>query len=84
MLGHLIFSRAYNTGLLVPIKEKGQPSFHSVWYTVDVLLPIVNLGQESAWTSYGCAMHWTNTFILTGWLLTTAVVAAVTGALRRD
>jgi hypothetical protein len=55
-----------------------------VEYALDVLLPNISLGQESAWIPHGWAARWTYGFILAGWVLTTAVVAGLTGVLKRD
>lgn len=51
---------------------------------LDVLLPIVDLGQEKAWRPLGAAQYraWALTGL--GWVLTTAVVAGLTRVLRRD
>jgi hypothetical protein len=64
--------------------EAQQPAFHSVGYALDLLLPIVNLGQEDAWIPRGWAVYWTWGFILAGWVLTTAVVAGLSGIFKRD
>jgi hypothetical protein len=78
--------QAQQEGLLAPAKENPsqQPSFHPLTYALDLLLPIVNLGQEGAWIPRGWAERWTWGLILTGWVLTTAVVAGLTGVLKRD
>jgi hypothetical protein len=60
------------------------PAFHPVAYTLDVLLPIVDLGQQKAWTPQGSALYWSWALIAAGWVLTTAVVAGLTGILKRD
>jgi hypothetical protein len=46
--------------------------------------PIVNLGQEGGWVPHRWAAvaYWA--LILVGWVLTTAVVAGLTGVLKRD
>ncbi|TDC54467.1 hypothetical protein E1281_16240 [Actinomadura sp. KC345] len=63
--------------------DKNAPAFNPFGYTLDVLLPIVDLGQQKAWRAKNAAMYWTWTFTASGWLLTTAVVAGLTGILKR-
>jgi hypothetical protein len=60
------------------------PGFNALGYTLDTLLPIMDLGQQKAWQAHGTAMYWTWAFIAAGWVLTTAVVAGLTGILKRD
>jgi hypothetical protein len=33
------------------------PAFHPVAYTLDLLVPIVDLGQRKTWTSHGSALY---------------------------
>ncbi|MFG2007243.1 hypothetical protein ACGFNU_49645 [Spirillospora sp. NPDC048911] len=60
------------------------PRFHAFAYTLDVLLPIVDLGQQKAWNPGGTAVYWSWALIAAGWILTTAVVAGLTGIIKRD
>jgi hypothetical protein len=60
----------------------GGPAFNSLLYTVDVLLPFVDLGY-SKWTAVGVAQIVTVALIVLGWVLATAVIAALAGVLRR-
>ena len=53
-------------------------------YALDTLLPVVNLRQQAAWIPRGGAQWWASALILAGWILTAAMVAALTGLLRRD
>ncbi|GAA2580989.1 hypothetical protein GCM10010411_11940 [Actinomadura fulvescens] len=78
-LGSLVFARA-EMGRADP---KG-PAFHAFAYTLDVLLPIVDLGQQKAWNPGGAAVYWSWALIAAGWILTTAVVAGLTGIIKRD
>jgi len=59
------------------------PKFNPLVYTLDVLLPIVDLDQQKAWIAQGGAQIWSWVLICAGWLLTTAVVAGLTSALTR-
>lgn len=57
-------------------------------YSLDVLLPIIDLGQASRWTPDrrrpgGVAVQWFHWgLVLVGWTLTTLVVAGITGLVR--
>jgi hypothetical protein len=73
------------------IKEKlNYPSFNSFVYSIDAFLPIVDLHQESHWLprSNDADARWIWMYlwfhILMGWLLTTLVVASITGIVRRE
>jgi len=84
--GTQIFNDAYSANQLVAATDnlRQQPAFHPVIYTLDLLLPIVSLGQDSAWIPHGPSERWVWLFLLMGWVLTTAVVAGLTSILKRD
>jgi hypothetical protein len=48
------------------------------------LLPVVDLHQQDSWIPREHAQWWAWTSILAGWILTTAVVAALTGLIKKD
>jgi hypothetical protein len=81
-LGVRMFSRAYADHLFQATPNA--PAFHTVAYTLDTLLPIMDLGQEKAWIASGWALYWSWALIGAGWILTTAVVAGLTGIFKRD
>ncbi|MBX6384107.1 MAG: hypothetical protein IRZ07_14230 [Microbispora sp.] len=67
-----------------PINAGEHPHYQPVLYAADVLLPIINLGQESAFKHHGPAQWVASAMILLGWLFATAVVAGVTRVLTRS
>jgi hypothetical protein len=67
-----------------PIKVGEHPHYQPVLYTADVLLPIVNLGQESAFKHEGLAQWVASVLILLGWLFATALIAGITRVLTRS
>jgi hypothetical protein len=81
-LGTRVFDHAYPAHMVAITQSP--PAFHAVAYTLDVLLPIVDLGQQSAWQATGAALRWSWVLIGAGWVLTTAVVAGLTGLFKRD
>lgn len=60
----------------------GAPPFNSMLYTVDVLLPFIDLGY-SKWVAVGVTQIVTVVLVVLGWVLATAVIAAFAGVLRR-
>lgn len=73
--------------------EAGQDfeTFHPYAYATDVVIPIINLGQESAWapstsrSPWGYAGWWIRWFAKAlGWLITALGAAAITGMVRND
>jgi hypothetical protein len=81
-VGSIVFSAAYPADMVATGSRP--PAFHAVAYTLDVLLPIVDLDQQKSWRPQGAAMYWSWGLVAAGWILTTAVVAALTGILKRD
>jgi hypothetical protein len=81
-VGTLVFDHAYPSHMIAT--KQPTPAFHAPAYTLDVLLPILNLGQQDAWQPQGAALGWSWVLIGAGWVLTTAVVAGLTSILKRD
>jgi hypothetical protein len=76
-----------------PVRDscpRAYPCLSRVGYAADVFLPIVDLDQENAWRpsgrgTWGWALVTYQWFVIaSGWVLTTIVIAAVTGVVRRD
>ena len=66
-----------------PVGGGPYPRFQPVIYTLDLLLPLVDLGQERAYEPSG-AMQWVGIVLIgTGWLLATTVAAGAGRVLRR-
>ncbi|MYS20904.1 MULTISPECIES: hypothetical protein [unclassified Streptomyces] len=63
---------------------KGAPAFHPFIYTLSLLLPIVDLGQNDTWQPQGFTQWFAWALTLLGWALTTAVVAGVSRVLNRS
>jgi hypothetical protein len=85
LVGTLIFDRTHANGLVTPAKKPEElQHFNPLVYALDVLLPIVNLGQEGGWVPHRFAAVTFWLLALAGWVLTTAVVAALTGLIKRD
>jgi hypothetical protein len=57
--------------------------FQPIVYTLDLLLPIVDLGQERAFQPAGARQWLAYLLIAAGWLLATTIAAGLTRSLRR-
>ena len=82
VLGNLVFTNAFPAHMRPATGSA--PAFNAVGYTLDVLLPIVDLGQQQAWQPQAAALYWSWALTGAGWVLTTAVVAGLTSVLRRE
>ena len=70
---------------------KDWETFNGFAYAADLVIPIVSLGQESAWapstsrSDWGRAGWWIRWFAKgIGWLVTALGAAAITGVIRKD
>lgn len=66
------------------LKASEAPDFDPVFYTLDLLLPVISFGQESAFAPSGWHQSLSYVLILTGWILATTVVAGVTRTVSRQ
>lgn len=83
-VGWAIFASAHPR-YMQPLHPPGQtPRFQAAIYSLDALVPLIDLGQRSAWQPIGAARWWFWFSICAGWALTTAVAAALAGLLRTD
>ncbi len=85
IIGWVVFGTAYPRHM-IPAGQPGEPlpHFQPLIYALDTLLPVVNLHQQENWIPRGLAQWWAWLSILAGWVLTTAVVAALTGLIKKD
>ncbi len=69
---------------------KHYETFYSAFYAADVFIPLIDFGQETAWTATTANSAGWLVFITTfvfksfGWFLTALGAAAITGIIRRD
>lgn len=66
------------------VKPGEGPQWMSWAYSLDLLLPIVNLGQESAWRPDGAGLYVAYGLIAFGWVMATAVIAGFTRIFSRS
>ncbi|WP_243766376.1 oxidoreductase [Streptomyces sp. GC420] len=78
--GALLFSRFPPE----PLKRDEHPDWDPYLYTLDLLLPVIDLGQSAAWRPAGAWQWATAALILLGWILATTVATGATRLLRRN
>ncbi|MFC4071495.1 pentapeptide repeat-containing protein [Actinoplanes subglobosus] len=61
--------------------EAPEPS--AALYALDLLLPIINLGHDTAWKPAGTGQYVAAVLVVMGWVLTTAVVAGLSRIINR-
>ncbi|GAA2610324.1 hypothetical protein SMC26_24490 [Actinomadura fulvescens] len=80
----LIGSVAYGLHHPAPLKPGEAPAFNPVFYTLDLLLPIIDFGQEKAYKPENAYQWLSYSLIVTGWILATTIAAGITRALSRQ
>ncbi|MDX3451479.1 membrane-associated oxidoreductase [Streptomyces sp. ME02-8801-2C] len=67
-----------------PLKADEAPEFNPVFYTLDLLLPVISFGQEGAFAPEDGYQYLSYVLILTGWILATTVIAGVSRSVARQ
>ncbi|WP_327356889.1 membrane-associated oxidoreductase [Streptomyces sp. NBC_01304] len=69
----------------LPLKADEAPHFNPVFYTLDLLLPIVDFGQERHFSPDNSGLQWlAYALVIMGWILATTIVAGVTRSVSRQ
>jgi hypothetical protein len=66
-----------------PFQADAAPHFNGIVYTLDLMLPVVNLGQKYAFNPSGPEQWLSYFFIAAGWTLATTVAAGAARVLQR-
>jgi hypothetical protein len=82
--GWAVFAASYPAHLSADPGNNPRLAFQPLVYSLDTLLPVVDLGQQDHWTPDGPAQWWAWVSVLAGWVLTTAIVAALAGVMKKD
>ncbi len=69
---------------LEPVNAEDNPVWSPLLYTVDQLVPIINLGHDVMWRVTGYSQWITVGLIAAGWILATTVAAGISRSLRRE
>ncbi|MCI0688242.1 MAG: hypothetical protein L0Y54_13545 [Sporichthyaceae bacterium] len=68
----------------VPVETGYRGCYVPTLYALDLLLPVVDLGQQSAWRQRPTWLQWSTAILeLCGWALATAAAASLANLLRR-
>ncbi|MFF7896859.1 membrane-associated oxidoreductase [Streptomyces sp. NPDC007907] len=77
-------SLAYALHHPAPLKPDEAPQFNPVFYTLDLLLPVISFGQEAAFAPTGGYQWLSYALVLTGWILATTVLTGITRTVSRQ
>jgi cytoskeletal protein CcmA (bactofilin family) len=66
-----------------PIKADEHPAWDPLLYTLDLLIPVVDIGHDRAWDPVGADKIAAVALMAAGWVLVTTLVAAAGRALNR-
>lgn len=87
-----VLRRGHNISYALPVEY---PPFSAFWYSLDTLIPLIDLGLERAWspspvgsvkddTKGWALLVYLYFHIIMGWVLSTLTVVALTGLIKRD
>jgi hypothetical protein len=82
IVGSQIFDHAYPDAITPTRQPSG--TFNPYAYAAEALIPVLNLGQRSAWQLSGTVAYFSWLLTVAGWVLTTAVVAGLSRVFRRE
>jgi hypothetical protein len=68
---------------LCPVKADEHPAWDPFLYVLDLLIPVVGLGHDTAWDPTGTSKAVALVLIAAGWVLVTTVAAAAARSLNR-
>ncbi|MES5818236.1 membrane-associated oxidoreductase [Streptomyces sp. RG80] len=77
-------STAYALHEPPPLKASEHPGFNPVFYTLDLLLPVISFGQEGAFAPRGWYQGLAYALTVAGWILATTVFAGITRTVSRQ
>lgn len=66
-----------------PLKGEEHPAWNPSLYVLDLLIPVINLGQDGHWRTEGGWQWLAAGIVLLGWILATTVAAGASRLLRR-
>ena len=85
VLGWNVFSYADAHCQIVAAADTQSLTFHPLLYSLDVLVPVVNLQVEEDWTVLGGWVWWfMRAQIALGWIFSTLAVLGFSGLVRKD
>ncbi|GAA0321580.1 hypothetical protein NE235_18825 [Actinoallomurus spadix] len=79
----MVGSVVYGFAPPAPLKAGEAPHFNPVMYTLDLLLPIVDLGQQNAFNPAGAQQWFSYILVAAGWVLATTIAAGAARVITR-
>ncbi|MFF2849319.1 membrane-associated oxidoreductase [Streptomyces sp. NPDC058001] len=79
-VGSLVFALHHPPAL----KPGEAPHFQPVFYTLDLLLPVIDFGQEQAYAPEGWYQSLSYALIVMGWILATTIATGITRVISRQ
>ena len=67
-----------------PLAGVPHPAFNPLIYTLDLVLPLVDLGQRSAYDPQGAQRWLAYLLIAVGWIFATTIASGIARVLRRQ
>ncbi|MFF4029848.1 oxidoreductase [Streptomyces sviceus] len=67
-----------------PLEAGKAPAFNAVFYTLDLLVPVITFGQEAAFAPRGPGQWLAHGLTAAGWILATTVTAGISRAISRQ
>lgn len=74
--GSVVFWQFHDHGIIQPV-DKAHPDFNAILYTLDLLVPVINLGQTQYWFPLGAAVWVAAAYTIMGWILATCLVVGI-------
>jgi hypothetical protein len=67
----------FHDHLIIKSNDGAHADFNPILYTLDLLVPVISLGQKDSWYPVGVAVPVAAVFTITGWILATCLVIGV-------
>ena len=87
-VGGLFANAAFEQKILIPKDPSTHPVFHPFIYSMDTFLPIISFFEKENWLFVDKENTWGQNYfwfhIAAGWVLTSLLVAALTGLIKKD
>ncbi|KIF70322.1 oxidoreductase [Streptomyces sp. AcH 505] len=74
---------AFSRHAPAPLQADSHPQWNPALYALDLLIPVINLGQDGYWRPAGGWQWASAALIVLGWILATTVAAGASRLLRR-
>jgi hypothetical protein len=74
--GSILFWQFHDHSIIKPT-DGAHADFNPILYTLDLLVPVISLGQKDSWYPVGVAVPVAAVFTITGWILATCLAIGV-------